>query len=74
MNEFREALTDQSKTFITRNEFSLCLEKIESDIRSLRESRSELQGKASQSQVNIALSISVIGIALGFLSLLLKIL
>jgi hypothetical protein len=70
MNEFRESLKDQNQTFVTKNEFNVLINRIEDDIKSLRESRAELQGKASQNQVNIALLISVAGVVIGVTSML----
>jgi hypothetical protein len=77
MNEFRSALNDQADTFLTRTEYISQHQNLEArftrmdeDIRMLRESRAELQGKASQSQVNIALMIAVVGIALSIIGLL----
>ena len=77
MNEFRKALSDQSDSFLTRAEYSTQHQNLEQrfgrmdeDIRTLRESRAELQGKASQSQVNIALIVAIIGIAISVIGLL----
>ena len=60
MNEFRETLRDQNKTFITRTDhesliasFRKDVERIDTEIESLKLSRAELTGKASQSQLNI---------------------
>ena len=68
MNEVREALRDQSETFVTHVEHrAVCdrLERIERDIRELRESRAELQGKASQTSVMWAYAISLLGLIVG---------
>jgi hypothetical protein len=54
MNEFRSQLKDQASGFFTRNEHDQFSKRIEEDIRSLRESRAQLEGKASQNSVNIA--------------------
>lgn len=51
MNEFRETLKDQAGQFLTIKEFNSQNEKIVGDIRILRESRAELEGKASQESV-----------------------
>jgi chaperonin cofactor prefoldin len=79
MNEFRSALSDQADSFLTRTEYQAQHQNLESrftrmdeDIRMLRESRAELQGKASQSQVNVALMVAAIGIALSVLGLMLQ--
>lgn len=70
MNEFRAALKDQSITFITRNEFSIIVEKLQLEIQLLKEFRAELKGKASQNQSNISLIIAFAGLALGVLAML----
>ena len=50
-----------------------CIEKIEVDVRSLRESRSLLEGKASQSSVNIAYVIAMVSILLSVVGLIMSI-
>ncbi len=77
MNEFRSALSDQADDFLTRTEYTVQYQNLEQrfgrmdeDIRTLRESRAELQGKASQSQVNIALIVAIIGIAISVMGIL----
>jgi hypothetical protein len=68
MNEFRDALKDQQRLFVPRTEHDKVLE----DIRSLRESRSMLEGKASQLSVNIAIVLAVAGLLIGVLGLILR--
>jgi len=88
MNEFRGELKDQATTFatktevqllrdaafthVTKAEFIIWKDRIDEDIRSLRESRSLLEGKASQSSVNISLLIGIIGLILAFVSIILR--
>ena len=88
MNEFRGELKDQATTFatktevqllrdaafthITKTEFMIWKDRVDEDIRSLRESRSLLEGKASQSSVNISLLIGIIGLILAFVSIILR--
>jgi len=69
MNEFRSQLKDQASGFFTRNEHEQFAQRIEEDIRSLRESRAELGGKASALQANITLAIAIIGLALSAISI-----
>ena len=69
MNEFRNQLKDQNATFITKAEYSAHMNKLEEDIRMLRESKATLEGKASQTSVNIALGISIIGLILTVLNI-----
>jgi ethanolamine ammonia-lyase small subunit len=65
MNEFREALKDQNKTSIARPEHELVV----ADIRSLRESRATLEGKASMMSVIISYGISIISLFVAILAL-----
>ena len=70
MNEFRLQLKDQAGTFFTRNEHETYIVSIEKDLRVLRESKANLEGKASQSSVNIAYVLAAIGIAMSMIGLL----
>lgn len=71
MNEFRDSLKDQSNTFFTKAEQDLYREKIEGEIRALREYKAVLESKASQSAVNLSTALSFIGLLLGVISLIL---
>ncbi len=68
MNEFREALKDQASKFITRSELSIIFERIDADIRLLREYKSIMEGKASQNSVAISYIISAIVLAISILA------
>lgn len=70
MNEFREALKDQSAKLATRAELDVAQKAIEVELRGLREFRVALEAKASQQSVYIALVISIVGLAIGIVSLL----
>jgi len=61
MNEFRDTLRDQATSFMPRAEVEATLNRVETDVQGLRESRAVLEGKASQNSVNIALLIAVMG-------------
>ena len=69
MNEFRGQLKDQANTMLPRSEFDALLGPVSEDVKSLRESRAELMGKADQSSVNIAYALSVIGIVVAAVAL-----
>lgn len=69
MNEFRAALGDQSRTMVTRSEMDASLKSLLSDVDSLKESRAELRGKASQSSVTIAYVFAALGALLGVINL-----
>lgn len=73
MNEFREALKNQAALFVTRNEMKIQLDKIDDDIRMLREAKAMLEGKASQLYVTITLIISLLGLFISFVLILTKI-
>ena len=67
MNEFREAMKDQAARMMTREESK----SIKDDIRSLRESRATLEGKASYQSVLIAYALSAISIIVSIVGVLL---
>jgi len=79
MNEFREALRDQSRQFSVKSDLDnlsavTCkdIERLEEDIKSLNESRAEMRGKASQTQLVVAYIISIIGIIFGIINIVAK--
>jgi hypothetical protein len=79
MNEFRNTLTDQNRTFVTKVEFSGLkdlinnkFDDLENAIKEIQISDATLAGKASQSAVIIAYLISIIGLAVGLFSLFAK--
>ena len=67
MNEFRDTIKDLNKSYITRNEHDIVCQ----DIQSLKESRAEIAGKASQNSVNTAQIISVVSALLALISVVL---
>jgi hypothetical protein len=69
MNEFRSALKDQASKFLTKDEYGLTINRVEIDLRSLREDRARLEGKASMSSVYISYIIGLAGIIIGLLSI-----
>ena len=84
MNEFRATVNEIANRSVTRQEFDLLRNKLsdqfaetkertDSDIRSLRESRALLEGKASQSSVILAMILSISGLLLGVIGLLDKV-
>ena len=73
MNEFRSALKDQNVTFLSRNEYFAQHEKLEADIRVLRESKAMLEGKASQQAVNVSTIIGIAGLLVGVVALIIHI-
>jgi hypothetical protein len=74
MNEIRETLRDQSSQMATRRELTQATGVIEKDLRILREFRAELQSKADQSAVAQARLMAYLALAVGIVSLLLRVL
>ena len=79
MNEFREALKDTTARLATRDELRMqatrnreIVERLDADINELKHYRATMEGKASQSSVNAATMLSVIGLILALISLALK--
>jgi len=79
MNEFRQSLTDQNKTFVSLAEFDAYktmvrqdLSRLSTDITSLNLSRAELSGKASQSQVLLSLAIGITSLVITIVKLFIK--
>jgi len=71
MNEFRDALRDQTARFVTRDELDLKILRLADEVGNLKTFRDRLEGKASAQSVYIAYGIAVIGLALSIISLLL---
>ena len=69
MNEFREALKDQSARHITRDEVNIKFAAVEAQLKSLQYFKAALEGKASQAQANIVLGISILGLVVAVISL-----
>ena len=69
MNEFRDTLRDQAARFITREEVKKENERVETDLRFLRESRAILEGKASQKLVYITLIATIVSFVLALVGI-----
>ena len=72
MNEFRSALKDQVGMFFTRREHEAFVTAVSADLRSLRETRAELSGKASQSHLIYTVILGAWGFILGMASLIIQ--
>ena len=68
MNNFRRDMQKMENSFLTREAYEGKHEALVKEIDSLKLSRAELQGKASQSAVNIAMAVSVIGIVISLMN------
>jgi hypothetical protein len=72
MNEFRETISDQTKTYITRNEHNVMMTKYDAQIEALIKQVAIAEGKASTNSVYIGYIIAFIGIVMGIAGLILK--
>jgi len=70
MNELREAMNDQSKTFVTRREHEITFEGANKDIKELMKTKDIASGKASQTSLLFAYLLAGIGIALSVIQIL----
>jgi hypothetical protein len=68
LNEINVTLKEQAKNFISRVEYEALL----TDIRSLRESRASLEGKATQESVTRVMLISLAGVLIGLVSMIIS--
>lgn len=73
MNEFRASLSDQTRNYYTKSEHDSYQKLVETDLRFLRESRAELQGKASQSSMNVTFGLAAIGALTGMVAVILNV-
>ena len=72
MNNFREALQDQTAQMATRSELDIAESKLELQLRPLQDFKIALEAKASQQSVNVALLLSLAGLLLAIVNLLKK--
>ena len=79
LNEIRQILEDQAKTFVNKVEFEAYqtmirqeLSRLSTDINSLNLSRAELSGKASQGQVLLSMAIGITSLVITIVKLFIK--
>jgi hypothetical protein len=68
MNEFRDALKDQSANFLTKEAYDAKHTVLQNQVDDLRLSKATLDGKASAASVYVGYAIALIGIILAILS------
>ena len=76
LNEMRGALRDERSErdkMFSRSEHEVYQKSVEADLRVLRESRAELQGKASQSNLNVTFFIAMLGAAVAGVDMILRV-
>jgi ABC-type uncharacterized transport system involved in gliding motility auxiliary subunit len=76
MNEFRESLKDQTKSFVTQSQHEALAHIVDRDIKNNREeieslklSRAEIAGKASQNALYISYAISLLALLTGIIGI-----
>ena len=69
MNEFREALREQSTKMLTRSEYEIGHDRVVYDIKILMKSRAEMEGKASQQALLLVLAVALSGMVFGIIGL-----
>jgi hypothetical protein len=69
MNEFRDTLRDQAAQLVSRHEFASIIDKLNSEIQSLREFQVAVESKASQNSVLFVAALSVVGILISLAGL-----
>ena len=74
MYELKESVRDHSTKFITREEMTARIDAMCAKIEVLEKYQNTMEGKASQSQANLALVFSLIGTILGIAGLILHML
>jgi hypothetical protein len=81
MNEFRGSLNDTTSRLVSREELAALnvryldsVARLDADISELKTYRATMEGKASQSSVNTATVLSVLGLVMAIVSLALKLL
>ena len=73
MNEFREAMSDQAKTFIPRTEHAAIENRINTQLQELRDFRISMDAKADKGSVDRVLWFALIGVVIGVLNIVLRI-
>jgi hypothetical protein len=68
MNEFRDALKDQSSNFLTKEAYDAKHTVLQNQVDDLRLSKATLEGKASATSVWIGYAIAIIGLIIAILS------
>jgi hypothetical protein len=72
MNQFRNQITDQARTFVTKVEYDANHRYLESDVKECVAFNGRMRGMATQNQVLIAYALAVLGMIIGFVGHFLK--
>ena len=72
LNEFRQALMDQTSEYVTKVEHDTLRFHYDQEIKTLNESRNYLAGKASQSSVYVAYALGITSLIVSIVVMVLK--
>lgn len=72
MNEFRASINDRTANYPTRTELNLMVDKLNIELQSLQNSRSEMTGKASEKSVQRVNALAILGIIAGVGSVIIR--
>jgi hypothetical protein len=72
MNEFRASINDRTANYPTRTELNLMVDKLNIEMQSLQNSRSEMTGKASEKSVQRVNALAILGIIAGVGSVIIR--
>ena len=65
MNEFRQAMLDQARTYMTKHEYQLAHQPLAEDAQEFHDFMAKHQGKASQNQVLFAYGLAFLSMLIG---------
>jgi hypothetical protein len=72
MNEFRASINDRTANYPTRTELNLIVDKLNIELQSLQNSRSEMTGKASEKSVQKVNALAILGLIAGVGSVIIR--
>jgi hypothetical protein len=72
MNEFRASINDRTANYPTRTELNLMVDKLNIELQSLQNSRSEMTGKASEKSVQKVNALAILGLIAGVGSVIIR--
>ena len=72
MNEFRASINDRTANYPTRTELNLMVDKLNIEMQSLQNSRSEMTGKASEKSVQKVNALAILGLIAGVGSVIIR--
>jgi hypothetical protein len=74
MNEFRSAMQDQTKNYMTKEEYRLAHKPVEDAVQEFRKFMNQMEGKASNKSLTIATGMATAGLIVALASFILRVL